>query len=39
MAYLKELKPVKGVAIYSTGRRAAQVLSKMIQYQRYCSGQ
>ena len=31
--------PVKGVGVYSTGRRAAQVLSKMIEYQRYRSGQ
>jgi acyl-CoA synthetase (NDP forming) len=38
MAYLKALKPVKGVAIYSTGRRAAQVMSKMIEYERYRSG-
>ena len=30
--------PVKGVGVYSTGRRAAQVLSKLIQYQRYRSG-
>jgi acyl-CoA synthetase (NDP forming) len=38
MAYLKALKPVKGVAIYSTGRRAAQVMSKMLGYERYLSG-
>ena len=38
LAYLKELKPVKGVAIYSTGRRAAQVMSKMLDYERYRSG-
>ena len=30
--------PVKGVGVYSTGRRAAQVLSKLIQYQRYRFG-
>ena len=28
-------KPMTGVAIYSSGRRAAYVLSKMFQYQRY----
>jgi acetyltransferase len=39
MALLKELKPVKGVAIYSTGRRAAQVVSKMLEYERYRAGQ
>lgn len=38
MALLKELKPVKGVAIYSTGRRAAQVMSKMLEYERYRLG-
>ena len=38
MALLKEFKPVKGVAIYSTGRRAAQVMSKMLEYERYRSG-
>ncbi|MFA5375807.1 MAG: CoA-binding protein [Dehalococcoidia bacterium] len=38
MALLKELKPVKGVAIYSTGRRAVQVMSKMLEYERYRSG-
>jgi acetate---CoA ligase (ADP-forming) len=37
MALLKELKPVKGVAIYSTGRRAVQVMSKMLEYERYRS--
>ena len=31
--------PVKGVCVFSTGRRAAQVLSKMIEYERYRSGQ
>ncbi|MEA1959379.1 MAG: hypothetical protein U9N44_06975, partial [Chloroflexota bacterium] len=31
-------KPVKGVSIFSNGRRAAQILSKMVQYQRYRSG-
>jgi acyl-CoA synthetase (NDP forming) len=34
---MEEPKPVKGVAIYPNGRRAAQVLSKMVRYQRYCS--
>jgi acetate---CoA ligase (ADP-forming) len=37
-ALLKELKPVKGVAIYSTGRRAVQVMSRMLDYERYRSG-
>jgi len=32
---MEEPKPVKGVAIYPNGRRAAQVLSKMVQYQQY----
>ncbi|MEA1959380.1 MAG: CoA-binding protein [Chloroflexota bacterium] len=31
-------KPVKGVAIYTSGRRAAQVASKLVQYQRFRSG-
>ena len=31
--------PVKGVGVYSTGRRAAQVFSKMIEYRRYRSGE
>jgi acyl-CoA synthetase (NDP forming) len=38
MALMKELKPVKGVAVYSTGRRAAQVMSKMLEYERYRVG-
>ena len=38
MVYVKALKPVKGVAIYSTGRRAVQVMSKMLEYERYRSG-
>jgi acyl-CoA synthetase (NDP forming) len=38
MALMKELKPVKGVAIFSTGRRAAQVMSKMLEYERYRVG-
>jgi len=35
MSYLKDLKPMKGVAIYSTGRRAVQVMSKMLEHERY----
>jgi acyl-CoA synthetase (NDP forming) len=38
MVYVKALKPVKGVAIYSTGRRAVQVMSRMLDYERYRSG-
>jgi acyl-CoA synthetase (NDP forming) len=38
MVLLKELKPVPGVAIYSTGRKAVQVMSKMLDYERYRSG-
>jgi len=38
MALLKELKPVRGVAIFSTGRRAVQVMSKMLEYERYRAG-
>ena len=34
---MEEIKPVKGVAVYRTGRRAALVASKMVQYQRYLS--
>jgi len=34
---MEEPKPMKGVAIYSNGRRAAYVLSRMVQYQRYRS--
>ena len=34
---MEEIKPVKGVAVYRAGRRAALVASKMVQYQRYLS--
>ena len=39
MVNLTALKPVKGVAIYSTGRRAVQVMSKMVEYERYRSAE
>ncbi len=32
---MEEIKPVKGVAVYRAGRRAALVASKMVQYQHY----
>lgn len=36
---MEEPKPVKGIAIYHDGRRAAQVASRMVAYQRYrCGG-
>jgi acetyltransferase len=36
---MEEPRPVKGVAIYDDGRRAARVVGKMVRYQRYRSGQ
>jgi acyl-CoA synthetase (NDP forming) len=34
---MEEVKPVKGLAVYQAGRRAALMVSKMVQYQRYLS--
>jgi len=34
---MEEMKPVKGLAVYQAGRRAALIVSKMVQYQRYLS--
>jgi hypothetical protein len=34
---MEEMKPVKGLAVYHAGRRAALIVSKMVQYQRYLS--
>jgi hypothetical protein len=34
---MEEMKPVKGLAVYHAGRRAALIISKMVQYQRYIS--
>jgi len=34
---MEEVKPVKGLAVYHAGRRAALIVSKMVQYQRYLS--
>lgn len=36
--FMEQPKPAKGIAIYDDGRRAALVLSRMAQYQRYRSG-
>jgi len=34
---MEEVKPIKGLAVYQAGRRAALMVSKMVQYQRYLS--
>ena len=34
---MEEMKPEKGLAVYHAGRRAALIVSKMVQYQRYLS--
>ena len=36
---MEEPRPVKGVAIYEDGHRAVRAVGKMVQYQRYRSGQ
>ena len=34
---IEEPKPVRGIAVFSDGRRAAMALARMVQYQRYRS--
>ena len=34
---MEEVKPIKGLAVYQAGRRAALIVSKMVNYQRYLS--
>ena len=34
---MEEMKPIRGLAVYHAGRRAALIVSKMVQYQRYLS--
>ncbi|MFA5055792.1 MAG: CoA-binding protein [Dehalococcoidia bacterium] len=34
---MEEVKPIQGLAVYQAGRRAALMVSKMVQYRRYLS--